>query len=177
MFDMWNYYLENDLSFKSTPGVCISYMYNSSSLPIDSNDEIYWGGLERLKMFYGGEWVNLNITSVSLRYLPNHHQFVLYRTRLGNFAFVTDESNGSFVAFLPNKKSSQYDYFWLCLAHCVTVSRKNVRGIHQCNMLCRCGADDHCVDRPIYSCVICGSNVIGGGQLCDKTDCLMKHLF
>ena len=176
MCDVWQYFMLKDIDCNSTKGTQVVHMFNAASLPINAGDEIYWGGLEMLTVFYGGRWHKLNVFSLALRYTYTGVQFVLYRTRLGNFAFVSASANGPFVTLFRARTVPHYDYMWVCLPHSDTTEKRRTDVRIQCNGVCRCGADDHCIERILYCCVICGKSVPGGGQLCDKTSCLMKHL-
>lgn len=176
MCDVWYYYLSKEVDCNSTKNTKVTYMFNAASLPLDASDEIYWGGLERIVVFYGGRWHKLNVFSMAIRYTYTGIQFILYRTRLGNFAFVSSSSTGPFVTLFGSRTVPHYDFMWICLAHSECTERRRTNNFTQCNGVCRCGADDHCIERILYSCVICGKSVQGGGQLCDKTSCLMKHI-
>jgi hypothetical protein len=165
-----------DIDCNSTKGLNVVHMFNAACLPFNQSDEIYWGGLEKLSVYYGGRWHKLNVFSVAIRYTYEGTQFVLYRTRLGNFAFVSTSSTGPFVTLFRARTIPHFDYMWICLPHSECTANRRNEGRTQCSGTCRCGADDHCIERILYCCVICGKSVPGGGQLCDKTSCLMKHL-
>lgn len=155
-------------------GTPYSYMYNIEALPHSSEHKIYWGGLESIKVFRNGKWSRLIVMSVRLCYTPEGQQFVLYATRAGTFVFVVDKSHGNYAALIPRQRDTPAttaipDYFWMCITHSTITDHPH--RFRQCVGHCQCGADDHCVERPLYCCMICGDPVNETAQLCGKTRC------
>lgn len=169
-WDLWDMFTSSGLDMLFT-GKEFSYMINQSALPANPKHKIYWGGIEALKVYFGGEWKRLIVMSVRLCYTSQNTQFVRYKTRMGSFVFVTDKRNGNYAALIPAEEPNSIttkpvDYFWLCLQHSTIT---DITQSKFCRDQCRCGASDHCIER--YFCVNCGDRVNATSQLCGKFRC------